>query len=339
MVKNAYGMLVFIGWGIKEYHNTKITAAQQLLPHTQLTVDVKLTDLSRTVAELSNLVKNQLVKSTSHSTGNGSIPDDEMDASWPMSELPAQCMSGPLEPTACQTFLQYGETPCQCTLAAAQHKDYTAPSIHKSSQHLSHYDMPISKTMAGHPQQVTEAMGNEQDWIRARVGQPAASHGGEAKSDISLHPETSSRKRKRPVTEDSQTAQLVECGSHHVNSQGTLAQEVGGSGIGKQSGIQEGSTVRSRSGVSAGTGSGEEPGRWPTTADPEDVRRDIQSGFGQIHTDLIVLQHFIQSGCEHLIEQASSLINLLMTLLQQFTPCTLHNTSSTSSSSSLRAQS
>ncbi|XP_072436244.1 E3 ubiquitin-protein ligase TRIM47-like [Chiloscyllium punctatum] len=123
---------------IQEYHNTKITAAQQLLPHTQLTVDVKLTDLSRTVAELSNLVKNQLVKSTSHSTGNGSIPDDEMDASWPMSELPAQCMSGPLEPAACQTFLQYAEAPCQCTLTAAQHKDYTAPSIHKSSQHLSH---------------------------------------------------------------------------------------------------------------------------------------------------------------------------------------------------------
>ncbi|XP_072364792.1 E3 ubiquitin/ISG15 ligase TRIM25-like [Scyliorhinus torazame] len=119
---------------IQEYHRIKIVPVQQVLSHTQLTVDVKLTDLSRTVAEISNLVKNQLVKSTSE---NGPIADDEMEASWPLLELPTQCVSGPSEQAACQTFLPYSETPCQCTLTAGQHKDYTS-TLHKASQQLPH---------------------------------------------------------------------------------------------------------------------------------------------------------------------------------------------------------
>ncbi|XP_078393236.1 uncharacterized protein LOC144676787 [Cetorhinus maximus] len=250
------------------------------------------------------------------------MADDQMEASWPLLELPAQCMSGPPEQTACQTFLQYSETPCQCALTAAQHKDYTPATIHKTSPQLPHYDVSMSGSPAGWTQQDYE----EEEWSRGRVSSSTASNRDEARSDTGSQSGTS-RKRKRPMAEESvgsEIHQLPKYGPDHVNPQDVLGEPAAGSGVGEGSGVGAGPRVRSELGVSAATGSGVESRDWPETADPDDVRRDIQTGFGQIHIDLTILQHFMQTGCEQLIEQVSTLINLLTKLLQQLPPSVLH---------------
>uniref|UniRef100_UPI00398E97E8 E3 ubiquitin/ISG15 ligase TRIM25-like isoform X2 n=1 Tax=Pristiophorus japonicus TaxID=55135 RepID=UPI00398E97E8 len=113
---------------IQDYHSAKIGTVSQVLPHAQLMVDVKLTDLSSTVAALSNLVKTQLVKGIAHGAGSRALADDEMEASW----CTAQSMSGSAEQTLCPSFVQYSDALCQCGLTAAQHKEYPNPGSHKT---------------------------------------------------------------------------------------------------------------------------------------------------------------------------------------------------------------